>query len=735
MPIKLKNILELSFVFIYAIIGVVEIFLVMNFSNTLNPIFFDTFLSSEPNEAIEFMQSYFSFSVALAVFGFIGVSILFFYFPIKFSPKPLNPKIYFALFLIISIAIFSKGTRYLEPNKFILGGWFVTIKDGVAEQNSYLNEFKELAKILDTQMKKDYNLTIKSQIPKVVLILGESTQRNYQSLYGFKLDTTPNLNALKASGNLFEFSDTIAPESHTNPALAKLLTFNNYENSQSSKWYEHMNIIDLMKIAGYKTQWFSNQEAVSIWGNIPEVISSRADIREFTRVATSLELKNDFDEKLLNLYQKHRVKTDREFHIFHLMGTHMAYAHRFDKNNKNVRYFDMDELKNANLDIYPNGDKISNEGLKEKLNYINAIAYNDYIVSEIFKLYKDENAIIFYISDHADEVYDFREFKGHTSTMASRYMIEIPFIIYTSDKFKSSNPQLIQKIQKAQNRPFMSDDFIHGFMDILGIFSDDLDLSRSLFSDEFDANRIRIFSGKDYDKELKIDYPFASPSKIYLHRTDEPKKMVDFKNIYQNFEIDVHFIDGYFDVGHDGKKYSIGLNLKDMLQIAKNQNGGGYNADYARIWLDFKNLTKENEKSSLKELDKICDEIKFDKSNLIIESSNYQSLKSFKQNGYYTSYYVPYYSKDDLSNNKDKIINEINQIIQSGNISALSFAYYLYDFIKEAKFKIDKNGKNIDIDLLTWNEGDDYNKNSNTKAFYDPQVKVILAGAKKKGYR
>lgn len=120
---------------------------------------------------------------------------------------------------------------------------------------------------------------------------------------------------------------------------------------------------------------------------------------------------------------------------------------------------------------------------------------------------------------------------------------------------------------------------------------------------------------------------------------------------------------------------------------------------------------------------------------MIIESQNYQSLKAFKQNGYYTSYYVPYYSKDDLNNKKDIIINEINQIIQSGNISALSFAYYLYDFIKEAKFKIEKNGKAVDIDLLTWNQGDDYHKNSHTQAFYDPQIKVILAGAKKKGYR
>ena len=96
---------------------------------------------------------------------------------------------------------------------------------------------------------------------------------------------------------------------------------------------------------------------------------------------------------------------------------------------------------------------------------------------------------------------------------------------------------------------------------------------------------------------------------------------------------------------------------------------------------------------------------------------------------------MPYYSKEDLNDKKDIIIAQINQIIQSGNISAMSFAYYLYDFIKSAKFTINKNGKTVDIDLLTWRQGDDYYKNSHTQAFYDPQIKVILAGAKKKGYR
>ncbi|EAJ9110032.1 hypothetical protein EJC82_08135, partial [Campylobacter jejuni] len=59
---------------------------------------------------------------------------------------------------------------------------------------------------------------------------------------------------------------------------------------------------------------------------------------------------------------------------------------------------------------------------------------------------------------------------------------------------------------------------------------------------------------------------------------------------------------------------------------------------------------------------------------------------------------------------------------------AISFPYreYLYNFLKESKFAID----NKDIDMLTWNEGKDLFYNANIKAFFDPQVKVILSGEK-----
>ena len=54
-------------------------------------------------------------------------------------------------------------------------------------------------------------------------------------------------------------------------------------------------------------------------------------------------------------------------------------------------------------------------------------------------------------------------------------------------------------------------------------------------------------------------------------------------------------------------------------------------------------------------------------------------------------------------------------------MNALSFPYYLYDFIKSL---------GLQCDLLTWNEGKNWRANIDEKAFSDPQIKVILAGEK-----
>lgn len=583
----------------------------------------------------------------------------------------------------------------------------------------------------------------KQKIPKIILIIGESTQRNYMSLYGYPLPTTPRLDNLKAKGNLYAFSDIIAPATHTNDALKYALTFQTYENKDIA-WHTQMNLIDAMKALGYHTAWFSNQDSISVWGNVFQAISKRANFTQYSTNRGSFE-NALYDDILLKMFAKYQSKSAQnqanEFIVFHLMGTHGGYANRYPKEQGK---FSPQDLQSKGLDkFYGNTKKLlSNYQLQIRADYANAVLYNDYIVSEIIERFSDEEAIIFYFSDHCDEVYDERDFVGHTYSFVSKYMVEIPFMIYLSDKFKSAHPQIAKRIQKAQNRPFMSDNFMHAFFDLLGIECVDLDYRASIFSPRYNENRARIIYGIDYDKELKDKAQFLVPNKIWLHRVDEIAKLEQYFGEYGNFEIDTHFFskslarqvgneNAYFDVGHDGIDKSIGLDLEEMLNliVAKNKefyNNAKNHKNTSKVWLDFKNLEQSNAKSALKELSRIADKSKFLRQNLIVESGNYAELKAFKDAGFYTSYYVPYYTQDELKSS-DIIKAHLQNIALSGNVNALSFPYYLYDFIKSLGLK---NASGKDIDLLTWNEGQSWRENMSQKAFDDEQIKVILAGEK-----
>lgn len=83
--------------------------------------------------------------------------------------------------------------------------------------------------------------------PKIVLIIGESTQRASMSLYGYGLPTTPRIDALAKTGNLAVFTDTIAPQTYTEGVLQQLLTFSNAQNA-ATPWFEQENLLDLMKL-------------------------------------------------------------------------------------------------------------------------------------------------------------------------------------------------------------------------------------------------------------------------------------------------------------------------------------------------------------------------------------------------------------------------------------------------------------------------------------------------------
>ncbi len=65
----------------------------------------------------------------------------------------------------------------------------------------------------------------------LVLVIGESTQRERMSLYGYPRETTPELDALhKTDPNLTVFNNVVASRPYTIEALQQALTFANEKN-------------------------------------------------------------------------------------------------------------------------------------------------------------------------------------------------------------------------------------------------------------------------------------------------------------------------------------------------------------------------------------------------------------------------------------------------------------------------------------------------------------------------
>ncbi|MBQ9432630.1 MAG: sulfatase-like hydrolase/transferase, partial [Synergistaceae bacterium] len=335
---------------------------------------------------------------------------------------------------------------------------------------------------------KDIRLTKNdSGIPYVVFVLGESTGRKHMGIYGYHLPTTPNFTRLKAEGRLYAFDDVISPNGLTHLSLQKIFTF--YSNGDLGKWFEYTSLFRILKEAGYYSVWLSNQER-RIGGEVTflfsEQCSSSIFIEKFREDFTNAI---PYDEKVLPLLDE-SLKSEhaKNFYVIHLMGTHGRYNERYPAEYTKFK---------------PEQEEGSSEAAKTaQAYYDNAILYNDFIVSEIISRFQDRNAIVIYISDHGEDVFDGGSILGHSEGTNDRYVLEIPMIIWLSQKFSDSFPELERRISDSIHRPYMTDDIIHTLLDLTGVHTDEYDPRKSIINPQFDASRPRTHAGRFlYDKE------------------------------------------------------------------------------------------------------------------------------------------------------------------------------------------------------------------------------------------
>jgi len=122
--------------------------------------------------------------------------------------------------------------------------------------------------------------------------------------------------------------------------------------------------------------------------------------------------------------------------------------------------------------------------------------------------------------------------------------------------------------------------------------------------------------------------------KIRAHKVNNLELLNKANRLFSGVELDVVFYsnNNSFDVNHPPET-STGLTLNKYFESQKEFPDFKY-------WLDFKNLDETNEIQSAGCLDSLAKISGISNSNIIVESIRTQSLKSFQNKGFLTSYYL-----------------------------------------------------------------------------------------------
>lgn len=470
-----------------------ECFTLYYYKSLINPSFVVVLFSTNKQEAVEFVTMYLTPANMLLCVAFLLLLAGCLYVSDKVRFTCTKRKLLSGSLLTLLLLLGGCVSGYaLSRIQYIISYKVITpVERTLYAMNQARKDMEEFQRVSSKLLHKEPKiLSNQSRIKNIVVILGESLSRTKMGCYGYELNTTPRMNERIRNGEAALFTDVVSPYTLTNEAVKYLMTF--YDTQSDKVWYECDVLSEVMAAAGYTTYWISNQESFGIFGNLPASIASCSENVLFNKVRNSTEEKFGlFDEQLFPIIDKSMQEDkNKKFIVIHLMGSHTRYKNRYPYE---FEHFTSDSIKSDH--------KQWAETIAE---YNNTVLYNDFVVDNILKQLAGQETLVIYVSDHGEEVYDFRDLAGHPPTNVSRYAIEVPFIIWTSDLFKKQYPEKVKQIDEAVNRPYMTDDLPHTILDLAGIKSMSYDSTKSVVNSGFNSIRTRLVNGKiDYDKELK----------------------------------------------------------------------------------------------------------------------------------------------------------------------------------------------------------------------------------------
>ncbi|AXH62573.1 phosphoethanolamine transferase CptA [Providencia huaxiensis] len=438
------------------------------------------------NEAGEFLKQYFSFKVLGVILAYTVVAI-FLWTRLKPVTLPKPGRIGISLLILVilfGIPYYNKGIKqdrpianvasylnsklaYAAPWQFVSG--YLLYKNQLANMEELI---RDNSKIPPLENFVDAN----GDTPRTfVLVIGESTSRDRMSLYGYSRPTTPELDELANDypANLSVFNDVVTSRPYTIEALQQILTF--ATQTEPELFNSRPSIMNMMKQAGFKTFWITNQQTMTERNTLLTAFSRQTDKQYYLNndMAQSSRI---YDDVVFSPFKEALADpAEKKFIVVHLLGTHMRYEFRYPEDK--AIFKDKDSVVPANL----NDDEV-----KDYNAYDNAQYYNDYVVSTLIKDFDSskENGFLVFFSDHGEDVYDTPPHKmlGRSEGKPSKVIYNVPFLVWQSPEWLSTHQF---DLNDKTARPFSNMDFIYAWSDLAGLNYTGFEPEKSLFNEAF----------------------------------------------------------------------------------------------------------------------------------------------------------------------------------------------------------------------------------------------------------
>ena len=493
----------------------VSMFLWKNFGTTLSPQIIQLVLDTDQRESSEFLRAWALAYGTLRSYFYIVITVLAVIIGERkreriasFLSRPVSTVAVAAMLAVLLVWGVWVGRKIVMPYHSL---YEVEMAEVRLQSNDLISTLHASILALKFQVEETdatVNLTLKiaeegvatcdADSMDLVLVIGESFNKLKSNLYGYPLVTNPMLQAERDKGLLTVFTDVVSPYNLTSISVKNMLSLNSLGHGE--RWHEHPFWLAVMRRAGWQ---------VDVWGNQRNFMTGMVfgaslnsvlfDPKVVERVYHAVNEKPFLmDSSLVANYYSKWEPSKHNLVIFHLMGQHTAYDARYPHTPKWEQWTTSD-LPNADAPY------MDEQRRSVVLDYARATLYNDYVLSMILNHYSHRNAVVVMLSDHGEEVYDYRDFieRDHTPHKTPEMVHcenDIPLFIWCSPVYKERHPEQFAAIQAAAARRIMID-LIGQMMLWLGqVESQWTDSTRNALHPAYHPAPRLIYDGIDYDQ-------------------------------------------------------------------------------------------------------------------------------------------------------------------------------------------------------------------------------------------